>query len=247
MKNNTKKYLIYLRYLLPIVTYIAIFAMLFVPSYRFVTATVSDESVSSAELISLNWDSVRNVLFGNEEHTSAEILFAKSCFPLIIILVILLLFSLAISIWSAIAVLRWFNSEDEESAERERRLFCVFIPNRIVLTVLTSLGGAIVIFPYALAYLNTVYSVRTAVYLVAPDALIVGAILLLAIVILSVACSSFEKGFNADFFKKGTDDEKYANITHSREDNGHIDADAKERIRRLFDGTDNGSDSKDKK
>lgn len=243
MKNNTKKYLIYLRYLLPIVAYIAILAMLFVPAYRFVTTSVGKEVVSSAELIALNWDSVRNTLFGAGEYSAEEILFSRACFSLIIIFVVLLLLSLAVSIWSAIVALRWFGSDDDESAENDRKFLCVFIPNRIVLTILTSLGGAIALFPYVLAYLNTIYSVRTAVYLVAPDALIVGSVLLLAVVILSVVCASFEKGFDADIFKKNIDASEQEDVSNIREYNERIDVDSSERIRRLFDD----ADSEDKK
>ena len=243
MKNNTKKYLIYLRYLLPIVAYIAILAMLFVPAYRFVTTSVGKEAVSSAELISLNWDSVRNTLFGAGEHSAEEILFSRACFSLIIIFVVLLLLSLAVSIWSAIVALRWFGGDNDESAENDRKFLCVFIPNRIVLTILTSLGGAIALFPYVLVYLNTLYSLRTAVYLVAPDALIVGSVLLLAVVILSVVCASFEKGFDADIFKKNIDASEQEDVSNTREYNERIDVDSSERIRRLFDD----ADSEDKK
>ena len=245
MKNNTKKYLIYLRYLLPIATYIAILAMLLVPAYRFVTTSVG-EAVSSAELMSLNWDSVRNILFGTGEHSAEEILFARGCFALIIILVALLLLSLAVSIWSAIVVLRWLIVDDEESAEHDRKILCVFIPNRIVLTVLTSLGGAITLFPYVLAYLNTLYSVRTTVYLVAPDALIVGSVLLLAAAILSGVCSAFEKEFDADAFKRNADTVEAEDVASGREYSTRIDGDSSERIRRLFDDADD-DDREDKK
>ena len=111
---------------------------------------------------------------------------------------------------------------------------------------MTSLGGAIALFPYVLAYLNTLYSVRTAVYLVAPDALIVGSVLLLAVVILSVVCASFEKGFDADIFKKNIDASEQEDVSNIRDYNERIDTDDNERIRRLFDNA-YDADSEDKK
>ena len=174
MNNNIKKYLIYIRYSLPAVSLLAILGMLFVPSYRFIFSGKAGERVSAAELLINSWDRVREALFGNLEQTNATITFSRIVFALIIAFAVIFIISFAVSVWSAIVAFRCFLSNNEESAENDRRIFCVFIPNRIVLTALTSVGGAIALFPYLMPWLYSILSENISFVLEAPDALTVG-------------------------------------------------------------------------
>ena len=228
--------------------YIAIFAMLFVPSYRFIFSGKAGEIMSGSTLISNSWEQSRSVLFGAGDHTGSAIIFSRTLFSLIIVSAVLFLFSLAISIWGAVIALRCFLSDNEDVAERDRRVFCVFVPNRIILTLLSTLGLAIVALPYLMRPLYAfTYSQNVTVVLEAPDALIVGSVFSVAVIILSVICSYFEKSFDADIFKKDTDGEEDVEVTYSQEKNSaDIDLESKERIRRLFDA-DKDTDGDDKK
>ena len=248
MKSNTKKYLIYLRYLLPIFAYVAIIIMLFVPCFRFVFSGTVGERMSLSTLISNSWEQARGVLFGTAEATDAAIIFSKTLFALIIALVILLIFSACVSIWAAIVAFRCFLSDDEESAEASRRTLIAFIPNRIVLCVLSALGLLITALPYLMKPIYAfTYSQMVTAVLEAPDALIVGGTLLIASCVLSVICAPMERELDADTFKKDVaievsevEDSYDESITEEAED---IDSEARERIRRLFNNGDNRDNS----
>ena len=140
MKKDIKKIFIYARYVLPIVALIVIFIMSFVPSFRFVFDGDDGLDMSLAKLVSNSWEESRNILFGSGERTDASVIFSRTLFSLIIALTIASLISFAVSVWSMIVAFKCFLSDDEESAERWRTVFCVFVPNRIVLCILTSLG-----------------------------------------------------------------------------------------------------------
>ena len=236
-KDNKKKYLIYIRYLLPIFSLLITAVMMLVPSYRFIFSGKAGELMSEVKLISNSWEQVRSVLFGTAEQTDAAIIFSRTLFTLIIVLVLLFLASFAISIWSAVVAFKYFLSDDEESAENTRRIFRVFIPNRIVLCILSSLGFSIAILPYLMKPLYAfTYSQKVSVVLEAPDALIVGGVLVLTTIVLSIVCAPIERAFGADVFEKDLDeDEVIESADDEPEENEDIDSDYKERIRHLFD------------
>lgn len=250
MNNNTKKYLIYLRYSLPIAVELIIFAMLFVPSYRFVFSGTVGEKMSASSLISNSWEQARQVLFGTAENTDAAMIFSRILFALIIALALLMIFSLCISVWSAYVAFKCFLSDDEEDSERSRRTLNIFVPNRIALCIFYALGLLIAIFPYLMKPIYAfTYSQKVSLVLEAPDALIVGGILLLAIFLLSIICAPIERDFGADIFEKADNgnepdaDEPYTEA----DDNGveDIDSEAMERIRRLFYDGNNDKDNRD--
>lgn len=248
MKGNTKKYLIYIRYSLPIFALLITTVMLFVPSYRFIFSGKLGERMSVATLISNSWEQARGILFGTAEHTDAAMIFSKILFALIILSVLLLLFSICVSIWSAIVAFRCFLDDDEEETEKFRRIFTVFVPNRIVLCILSSIGLVIAIFPYLMKPIYAfTYSQQVTAVLEAPDALIVGGALILASCIISIICSYIEKELEADIFDKGKDGENVALAYDDADDIEYqeIDSEAKENIRRLF-NVDNDKNDKDK-
>ena len=247
MKKDFKKYLIYLRYSLPIVTVLSVFGMLFVPSHFLYFAdgeTKLTEYRSSAQLFWGFWNNSREMLFGSENLELGELSFARILFVLIIVLFLAFAFSLAVSIWSAIVSFYYFLSDNEDSAEYYRRIFCVFIPNRILLCIFTSVGCVVAILPYLVHPIYNLIGANVQVTLIAPDGLIVGGVLTIVTIALSIVCAPIERAFDADVFKKDKQDAKddlYDNDDDEDEyDNGDdsFDSEANERIRRLFEKKD---------
>ena len=238
MKNNGRKYLIYFRYSLPIVSHLIIFIMLFVPSYRFIFSGKAGELMSSAKLISNSWDQVRNILFGTAEQTNAAMIFSKMLFAIIILFVILFLLSFAVSVYSAIVAFRYFLSGNEESAEEQARVMRAFIPNRIVLCIFSSLGLVISFLLYLMKPLYAfTYSQQVTVVLEAPDALIVGGAFVVCGVILSIISAPIERAFDADIFpkrKKSKDDIFACDEEYDENQDIEENIEANEYIRRLF-------------
>ena len=205
MKGNAKKILIYTRYALPVLSHIVMLVMFFIPTYRFGVG----DCLSLTDFISLYWDKSRDVLFGlSNDYTASDETFATIMFSAIIIFAIMFIISFVISVWTAIVAFRFFLSDDEESAEKWRRLFVVFVPNRIVAFILSGLGIFIALLPYFITPLSTLTGSGTvSMVLEAPDALTVGLILLVVSFILSVSSSYIEKYIDVDVFEKLDEDE----------------------------------------
>ena len=244
MKKNGKKYLIYLRYALPILSYIVIAVMLFVPSHRFIFSGKAGELMSVSTLISNSWEQARNVLFGAAEQTDAALIFSRWLLAIIIVSVLLLLLSLAVSVWSAIVAFRYFLSDDEESAYRSVCVLRAFVPNRIILCILSSLGITVAVLPYFMTPLYAfTYSQNVTAVLEAPDALTVGGLLVFVCLVLSAVSAAMEKELEADIFKKNKKEVDAVTADGEENEREEIDTESKERIRRLFD-KDGRSDKK---
>ncbi len=200
MKGNAKKVLIYVRYALPAFLHIVTFVMFFIPVYRFGVG----DCMSLTDFISLYWDKTRDVLFGTGgDYTGSDETFATIMFAAIIIFAILFIVSFVISVWTAIVAFRVFLCNDEDSAERWRRFFVVFVPNRIIAFILSSLGITITLLPYFITPLSTLTGSDTVnMVLEGPDAFTIGLVLLLLLLILSVCSSYVEKYVGVDVFQK---------------------------------------------
>ena len=237
INENAKKYLIYIRYLLPIIALIIIFSMLFVPSYRFIFSGKAGERLSTATLISNSWEQVRNILFATEEQKSPDLIFARIVFSMIIAVTVLYVFAFAMAIWSAVVAFRCFLSDDEESAEKGRRLFIAFCPNRIVLFICNLAGLAIAVFPYCMRPIyGGVYSEHVVPVLEAPDSFGVGTLILALCGILSVISVIMEKKLDVDIFKKDkkTLEEEISELNSSESAEVDMNQEEVERIKNMF-------------
>lgn len=237
INENAKKYLIYIRYLLPIIALIIIFSMLFVPSYRFIFSGKAGERLSTATLISNSWEQVRNILFATEEQKSPDLIFARIVFSMIIAVTVLYVFAFAMAIWSAVVAFRCFLSDDEESAEKGRRLFIAFCPNRIVLFICNLAGLAIAVFPYCMRPIyGGVYSEHVVPVLEAPDSFGVGTLILALCGILSVISAIMEKKLDVDIFKKDkkTLEEEISELNSSESAEVDMNQEEVERIKNMF-------------
>ena len=247
MKNNAKKILIYTRYILPLIALIVTLIMFFVPTHRFRAESEWGEKVSAFNLMSNSWEMSRVILFGGGENTGADLLFSRTLFSLIIVFAVLFVFSVVVSAWSLFTAMTYFISDDRENAERIKRIFNVFFPNRIVLCICSAVGIAAGLMPYLVNYLyKTVYSDDSfMMVLEAPDSLIVGGVLVVASIALSVACAPLERGFDADIFKKKeiTTAEDELDDVFDEESYTATNVAQNEKIRRLF--ADKEKDEKD--
>ena len=166
---------------------------------------------------------------------------------MIIVFAVLFVFSVVVSAWSLFTAMKYFISDDRESAERIKRIFNVFFPNRIVLCICSSVGIAAGLMPYVVNYLyTTVYSDDSVMMVLeAPDSLIVGGVLVVASIALSVACAPLERGFDADIFKKKeiTTAEDKLDDVFDEDSYTATNAAQNEKIRRLF--ADKEKDEKD--
>lgn len=237
INENAKKYLIYIRYLLPIIALIIIFSMLFVPSYRFIFSGKAGERLSTATLISNSWEQVRNILFATEEQKSPDLIFARIVFSMIIAVTVLYVFAFAMAIWSAVVAFRCFLSDDEESAEKGRRLFIAFCPNRIVLFICNLAGLAIAVFPYCMRPIyGGVYSEHVVPVLEAPDSFGVGTLILALCGILSVISVIMEKKLDVDIFKKDkkTLEEEISELNSLESAEVDMNQEEVERIKNMF-------------
>lgn len=237
INENAKKYLIYIRYLLPIIALIIIFSMLFVPSYRFIFSGKAGERLSTATLISNSWEQVRNILFATEEQKSPDLIFSRIVFSMIIAVTVLYVFAFAMAIWSAVVAFRCFLSDDEESAEKGRRLFIAFCPNRIVLFICNLAGLAIAVFPYCMRPIyGGVYSEHVVPVLEAPDSFGVGTLILALCGILSVISVIMEKKLDVDIFKKDkkTLEEEISELNSSESAEVDMNQEEVERIKNMF-------------
>ena len=247
MKNNAKKILIYTRYILPLIALIVTLIMFFVPTHRFRAESKWGEQVSAFKLMSNSWEKSRVILFGGGENTGADLLFSRTLFSLIIVFVILFVFSVVVSAWSLFTAMKYFISDNRDSAEDTKRIFNVFFPNRIVLCICSAVGIAAGLMPYVVNYLyTTVYSDDSfMMVLEAPDSLIVGGALVVASIVLSAVCAPLERGFDADIFKKKeiTTAEDELDDVFDEDSYTATNAAQNEKIRRLF--ADKEKDEKD--
>lgn len=241
MKEQTKKKLIYLRYILPCVLMVIMLFTMLIPAYKYVSSGEVNETISAFSLIKNSYDQSRNVLFGQEEQSEANLVFSRILFGMITVSSLLFAIALASAIYCAVVAFVYFISDDEEKAERMRTFFVTLIPNRIVSSVLHALCIPLLLIPYTMAPLyKYIFGMRVVLTLTAPDPLILGGIFFFAIVALTFVCAPMEREFGADIFKrskieitkeKNDDEEEYTPIFTSSTEEQQV---KNERIRELL-------------
>ena len=205
MKNITKKKLIYVRYILPPVLIAFTLVMMLIPAYLFVIdGSINDGNVSALTLMKNSYNESRKVLFAaTEQQSAATLVFARTLLTFTIVFPLLFALGFAVSVYSSVVAIRYFTSDDEDSAERSRTLFVTFFPNRICLFAAELIVFPLYVFPYIMSPLyGRLYDMNVVLLLRAPDALIFGAVAFAAIIVLSVICAPMEREFGADIFRK---------------------------------------------
>ncbi len=238
MKNQAKKRLIYLRYILPPILFLLSLASGFIRSYKYVINGSINESISFFDLLNSSFSTSRETIFSASEQEAANLLFSQIIFSMIIVFLLLWLFAFAASLYSAYAAIKYFAGEDEAELEKSRTLFITIFPNRICLTLAQMLVLPLAIFPYALPMLyKGILATNVSLVYVAPDLLVFGTLAIIATAVLSVLCAKYERFFDADLFKKctadtedtGEDDSDYIPIY-----SGEKSAERNEEIRKMF-------------
>ena len=241
MKKRSRIKFVYARYILPPILMLLTFLSMLIPSYRYVTNGTLGEAVSALKLIVDNFASSRQVVFATTAQDAVHLLFSRTAMMLIMAFCLLFLLSFAVSVYSCVVALRYFSSDDEPAKEKSRTLFVTFVPNRIVLCVLYALCIPITLFPYILpALCDKIYSQYIGMALVAPDALTVACISVLAMVALCIVSAFPERALDIDLFKKrkafeGSEDEERA-VDESEESSS---SEQNEMVRRILLGKEN--------
>ena len=244
MKNQSKKKLIYVRYILPPVLMLVMLITMLIPAYRYISGGEITDVMSAFSRISYSFDQAREVLFGGGESSGANIAFSKMFFITTVVSVLLFIIAFAVSVYSVVVAIVYFTSDDEKKAEDMRTFFVTLIPNRIILCSLQTLVLPLLLVPYAIVPLcKYAFDTRVAIALFAPDSLIIGAIFLVAIFALTVICAPMERDFDADIFKKNrlridvekeTEEDDYSAIFTVDGRNDHEIKEKNERIRELL-------------
>ena len=80
MKTQSKKKLIYVRYILPPVLMLLMPFTMFIPAYRYISGGDITDVMSAYTRISYSFEQARTVLFGGGENSGANIAFSKMFF-----------------------------------------------------------------------------------------------------------------------------------------------------------------------
>ena len=203
MKTETKKKIIYFRYILPVILLLIAFAISFVPSYRYVVEGALEDKQSAFDIVCGSLDTSRNVLFGTGESDSPNVVAARIILTMLAVGFIGVVISLAVSIYSLVMSMNYFMSDDEEKTEKQRVLFVTLLPNRIVLCALELLAFLSFAFPYVLpAVYENIYGQRVTLAVISIDPMAFAVVGFLALIVLSFVCAPMERSFGADLFKK---------------------------------------------
>ena len=131
MRKKTRHYpLIYTRYLFPIIADITILILFFIPNISFTLDTDQRQTMSLARLIQNTWDNSRLYLFSAQtQQTNDGILFYKSVFTVLIILLFLFILGFVMNLFSTIASGLYLF----EKRPKITNIYTSIVPNRIVM------------------------------------------------------------------------------------------------------------------
>lgn len=250
-KRSRSLFPIYLRYIFPLVSYIAFAALAFIPCVKFTLDSEQHSTMSLLDLLDNSWESARQYLFSSQiTPTNDGTLFYKIIFISIIVAFLLFFIALAADIFSLAVYLIFAKQKDKkDSVCKPRALYLALIPNRAVLCIIRMLALPLLFFPKLVAYLYQkilLYSVSVGAEAMLP-AYIAAAIILLSIVITVISKrSEVKNGLN--IFAKATPAHLQVSDTYVADDEEddlkvyHMDKSAEagsaDRIRRLFENDD---------
>ena len=246
MKKSSRIRLIYARYIVPPIMLLLTFCAMFIPSYQYVVEGKLVDKNSLFALVANSFDTARHVVFATAEQDAAYLLFSRIVMIFIIVSALLFLLAFAVSIYSAFVGFRCILSDDEQGTEKIRTFFITLIPNRIFLCILEALCIPITLFPYVLPRIwDAIWSKYMGLALMAPDALIVACVSVIATVSLCIVSAPSERLLEVDVFKKSkkveTDVEE--EDVDDEEEILNVDEEQRERIRRMLVGIQLGEEN----
>ena len=241
--------LILVRYIYPLVSYIAFAVLALIPCVKFTLDSDTRESMSIFQLIDNSWGSARQYLFSEQiSQTNDGTLFYKLIFFSLIISFLLFIIALAVDIFSAAVYSIYVRSSGNDVC-KPQILYQTLIPNRIVLSIIRLLSLPILFFPSLVEYLYQkilIYPVNVSGSAKLP-ALIATAILLIGFILTAVS-KRYEILHERNVFsnktaKSSNEENTYKDITDKESEAKvyHINGDTQkssEKIRRIFNDDD---------
>ena len=201
-KRARKQALIYLRYWLPVAAVVLVTVWLFVPCLRYTTSeTGTNETISVFELLRNSWDQSRAYLFGGGEQHAANTEFCWVVLVTVAVSALLYLVGAVAAVWSLVGAVRYFRGDEER--DTARILYVTLFPNRIVTCIWEALSLVLLLYPRILIlYYEHILSYRVLLSLVFPEPLILGAVLFLAVVVLSIVTAPMESALGRNPFRR---------------------------------------------
>ena len=209
MKKQSKKKLIYVRYILPVAVMLLSVVAMLIPTYRYIADGALKVANSTMGFMIKAVSDSRQTLFGAEDYSAGALAFSKAMIVWIAIFVILFLIALISAVYSLVVAIKYFAGDDDEAAEKSRTLFVTFFPNRIILCAAELLALPMTLFPYFLPlFYKNFLGEKVVFVLLAPDAFILTTLGLIAVIVLSCVCAPIEREFGADVFNKEHKEDK---------------------------------------
>ena len=203
MNRNSRKKLVYVRYLFPIAAIVLTFLLMLVPCYSYTTAdTGRQEAISLCELLDNSRMQVCEYLFETTgTRDNATLYFSRVVLGLVIGLSVLFAIATAAVVYIAISAFRYFK--DPEDRGNARILFITLVPNRAVGLVLQALCFPLLAFPHVMLLLyDKILHYHVELTLTFPDPLILAGILYAASIVLSIVSASRESGLRMNPFAR---------------------------------------------
>lgn len=199
---DSKRVLIYARYIMPVALILVTVMLMFIPSFVFKTVDGTGPEFSLSGIVSEYWNPVCDYLFFTTGNLDVPTLnFSKAFIIGFSVCVILFAVAFAASVYVAVSAFRYFKNPEDTS--NSRLLFLTLIPNRTVACLLQILTLPLLCFPrYVLFLIHRVIGEDTTLTLVFPEPLIFGCILYAISVIVCIISANTEKRLNMDPFSK---------------------------------------------
>ena len=202
MNRNSKKKLVYIRYLFPVVAIFLTFLLMLVPCYSYTTADGVQVPISLCELLDNSRMQVCEYLFeraGTKDQ--ANLMFSKLVLGLIVGFSLLFAVAFAAAVYQLVSALRYFKKTNDIGTAR--LLFVTLMPNRAVCLILQALVFPMLAFPHLMVLIyEKVLDYQTAVSLTFPDPLILGGVLYVASIVLSYVSASKETGLRMNPYSR---------------------------------------------
>ena len=203
MNRNSKKKLVYVRYIFPIAAILLSFLLMMIPCYSYTTAdTGAQEAISLCELADNARVQVCEYLFertGTKDQ--ANLYFSKLVLGLIVGLSLLFVMAFVSTVYILVSAVRYFKNPDV--LDTKRLLFMTLVPNRTVGFVFQALSLPLLAFPHLLVLVyDKVLQYHVELALTFPDPLILGIVLYAASIVLSCVSATHETGLHMNPFSR---------------------------------------------
>ena len=203
MNHNSKKKLVYVRYIFPVAAILLSFLLMLIPCYSYTTADTGAQAlISLCELADNARVQVCEYLFekvGSKDQ--ANLYFSKLVLGLIVGLSVLFVVAFASTVYILVSAWRYFKTPD--TMDTKRLLFVTLVPNRAVGFVFQALALPLLALPHLMVTIyDKVLQYHVELTLTFPDPLIFGIVLYVASIVLSCVSATHEAGLHMNPFSR---------------------------------------------